>query len=148
MAADGLTKLASSDVLLMLRAAMDAQPPDIASAEQNFKSEEATWWAAMIRAHRASGHEPTGQRRLCDSRAAGGLETIDERDIDVHNGHHKTKWEDADVSYRNLKVQVEGLDLREEQAQQPATQPASTQPAPEAVEDGFGYGSDSELTIC
>ena len=134
MAADGLTKLASSTVLDMLRDAMDAQPPDIASADSNFKSEEATWWAALIRAHKVLFHGPKGQGRLCVSRAPGGLQTIEECDMDNHSGHLKTEREDADILHRNQSIwEDDGFNI-DEQAKQPVGQSASPQPALRAVE--------------
>ena len=65
MAADGLTKLASAEVMGMLRAAMDGCPPAIAPTSSSILAADAStsWWAAMIRAHRATVRALTARIR-------------------------------------------------------------------------------------
>ena len=53
MAADGLTKLASAEVLDMLRQAMSAIFPALPDSNANFKMQDANWWGDTLRVHAA-----------------------------------------------------------------------------------------------
>ena len=53
MAADGLTKLAASAVMDMLREAMSGRFPALAPPTSNFTKEDPNWWGGMLRAFTA-----------------------------------------------------------------------------------------------